>query len=170
MVGVATAHERILRRVAAAAKADPGAGHAVSTEGSVLALLPATDALVTDVSSVGLDFLYLRTDAPLLVTDRRDDRAALAVDAPITAAADVVDSSTVGALGETVAARLADDVLRPERERMRRLYFGDLAPGESTRRFLDAIGEVIAERDRLLGRLPRAHVDAAGAAAVAVAT
>ncbi len=31
------------------------------------------DAMVTDVSSVGLDWLYLRTEKPIFITDRHDD-------------------------------------------------------------------------------------------------
>jgi len=52
-----------------------------------------------------------------------------------------------------VAARLTHDDHRGERERMRRHYFGDLAPGQSTERFLAAIDDVIAARDRLIRRI-----------------
>jgi hypothetical protein len=124
--------------------------------------------MITDVSSVGLDFLYLRTEKPIFLTDRRNDRAELTTDAPISAAADIIDASTIGSFASVLAARLDEDALRPRREELRRFYFGDLAPGESTQRFLTAVGDVITKRDELLSRLPQHHaVHAAGAAAAA---
>jgi CDP-glycerol glycerophosphotransferase (TagB/SpsB family) len=125
-------------------------GHHDATGSAILAVLPGCDLMITDVSSVGLDFLYLHTDKPMFVVDRYDDRARLLADAPISRAADVVDSSTIGTLTHLLAQRLAEDVHRPEREALRRHYFGDLAPGESTRRFLDAVSATVADRDRAL--------------------
>jgi CDP-glycerol glycerophosphotransferase (TagB/SpsB family) len=40
--------------------------------------------MITDVSSVGLDFLYLHTDKPLLLADRYGDRARLSAAAPVS--------------------------------------------------------------------------------------
>lgn len=125
-------------------------GHHDATGSDILAVLPGCDLMITDVSSVGLDFLYLHTDKPMFVVDRYDDRARLLADAPISRAADVVDSSTIGTLTHLLTQRLAEDVHRPEREALRRHYFGDLAPGESTRRFLDAVSATVADRDRAL--------------------
>jgi hypothetical protein len=159
------AHHEVIDLLHAADQADPDAGHCTAMEGSILALFQHCDAMVTDVSSVGLDFLYLQTGKPLFLTDRRNDRAELAVDAPISAAADVIDAETIDTFGSVVAARLAEDVLLPRRQELRRFYFGDLGPGESTERFLAAIGEVVKQRDELLGRLPHHQVHAAGAAA-----
>ena len=62
----------------------------------------------------------------------------------------MVDAATVDGLSALLAARLRDDVHRGARAELRRHYFGDLAPGESTARFLDAIGEVIEARDAAL--------------------
>jgi hypothetical protein len=161
------AHRQVIDLLNAASRADPAAGHATVMDGNILALFQHGDAMVTDVSSVGLDFLYLRTEKPLFLTDRRDDRGELAFDAPISAASDIIDSSTIGSFGSVLAARLRDDVLYEKRRQLRRFYFGDLAPGESTQRFLDAISEVIRQRDDLLAKLPHRHAHAAGAAAAA---
>lgn len=159
------AHHEVIEMLAAASSAEPGAGHCTAMEGSILALFQHCDAMVTDVSSVGLDFLYLQTDKPLFLTDRRDDPAQLATDAPISAASDVIDSRTIDSFGSVIAARLEEDALLSRRRELRRFYFGDLAPGESTERFLAAISDVVAKRDELLGRLPQHDVHAAGAAA-----
>jgi hypothetical protein len=128
-------------------------GNEVRLGGDILALFPGVDLMVTDVSSVGLDFLYLRGDAPLLIADRYDDRARLHADAPVSRCADVIDSSTVATLSETLAKRLVDDVHRVARESARVDYFGDLEPGESTARFLASIDDAVTTRDRRLGEL-----------------
>jgi CDP-Glycerol:Poly(glycerophosphate) glycerophosphotransferase len=162
---VLNAHREVLHLLHDAGRRDPAAGHRVELEGSILSLFQHCDAIVTDVSSVGLDFLYLRTERPVFLTDRRNDGAELALDAPISAAADVIDASTIDAFATTLAERLADDTLLAARQKMRRFYFGDLAPGESTQRFLTAIDEVVEHRDKLLASLPHHQTHAAGAAA-----
>ena len=156
---VAAAHDRVVGLVTEAARREPAAGHLVAG-GDILAVFPGCDLMITDVSSVGLDFLYLHTDKPLVLTDRYGDRERLLAAAPVSRCADVVDAVTVDGLSRLLAARLRDDVHREARAALRRHYFGDLAPGESTARFLDAIDEVVAARD---GALARSSVALAGA-------
>ncbi|WP_133902254.1 CDP-glycerol glycerophosphotransferase family protein [Actinophytocola oryzae] len=138
---IAAAHREIVRRLSR------GDGHVVQEQGDILAVFPGCDLMITDVSSVGLDFLYTRQDQPMFVADRYDDRERLHTDAPISRCADVIDSATIGMLAETVAARLDDDEYRDARAAVRTLYFGDLAPGESTTRFLAAIDDAVRTRD-----------------------
>ncbi|CAN5584852.1 CDP-glycerol glycerophosphotransferase family protein [soil metagenome] len=149
---MAQAHQRICQLIDSAATADTAAGHRVELTGPVLALVRECDAMVADVSSVGLDFLYLRTERPLFLTDRRNDRAQLAMDAPVCEGADVVDASTVSELAETITKRLEHDELRETRLRLRQMYFGDVAVGESTQRFMNAVEELVEARDQLIRR------------------
>jgi hypothetical protein len=142
---ITEAHERIIHLLATT----PGE-HRHETSSDILAVFPGSDLMITDVSSVGLDFLYLRGDRPLFIADRYDDLVKLRAEAPISRGADVIDPATIGSLTEMLTARLAVDTHRTLREGIRRLYFGDLVPGESTDRFLLAIGEAITRRNRLL--------------------
>jgi CDP-Glycerol:Poly(glycerophosphate) glycerophosphotransferase len=144
--GMAAAHRRIVGLVEDAARREPAAGHRVLINADILAVFRGCSVLITDVSSVGLDFLYLHVDKPLFVADRRNDRARLNAEAPVSRCADVVDAATVGSLTGTLAERLARDAYRVEREAMRRYYFCDPAPGESTKRFLEAVEEALAAR------------------------
>ena len=148
--GVRSAHRRIVSLIGKANEADPTAGHLVRLDGNILAMFGQCDALVGDVSSVTLDFLYLKADAPIFLTDRRDDRELLASDTPLTAGADVVDSTTIDGFAAAVADALVNDKRREDRARTRAHYFGDLGPGDSSRMFEKAVSELIAERDRLL--------------------
>jgi len=138
---VAAAHREIVRRLSR------GEGHVVQEQGDILAVFPGCDLMITDVSSVGLDFLYTRQHQPMFIADRYDDRERLHTDAPISRCADVIDSATIGLLTETLTSRLDHDEYREARAAVRQLYFGDLAPGESTTRFLAAIDDVVRARD-----------------------
>jgi hypothetical protein len=124
--------------------------HLVLEDVDILALMPDCDAMVTDVSSVGLDWLYLRTDRPLFIADRHDDAERLRVEAPVSRCADVVDSATIGDLTETMTTRLENDELHLARVSMRHHYFDDVRVGESTTRFITEVRELAALRDRLL--------------------
>ncbi|MFT4289295.1 CDP-glycerol glycerophosphotransferase family protein [Nocardioides sp.] len=148
---IAETHRRILERIAAATVADPAAGHLALVEGDILAVMPSCDAMITDVSSVGLDWLYLQTDKPILITDRYDDPERLRRNAPVSRCADVVDSGTIGSLTELLATRLVHDEHRIARAAMRHHYFDGVSVGESTERFLDEISHVVARRDSLVG-------------------
>jgi hypothetical protein len=143
-------HLAILRLVAEASERDPEAGHAAVLRGDILAVMPDCDAMVTDVSSVGLDWLYLRTEAPILITDRHQDVERFRQDVPVSRCADVVDESNVAGLAGLLAARLDHDEHHLARVGMRHFYFDDIQVGESTTRFLDAVDELAALRDRLL--------------------
>jgi CDP-glycerol glycerophosphotransferase (TagB/SpsB family) len=132
-------------RIRAAAAADPAAGHEYRADGDILALFPRVDLLVSDISSVGLDFLYSRVEAPIVLTDRRSDPAALRLEAPIASASHVIDSSTIGTARADIAALLSEDGLAASRATLRRFYFDDVAPGESTKKFHDALRLAIAE-------------------------
>ncbi|WP_341925377.1 CDP-glycerol glycerophosphotransferase family protein [Nocardioides psychrotolerans] len=148
---VAAAHLDILALVGDAAHRDPDAGHVAVTVGDILAIIPDCDAMVTDVSSVGLDWLYLRTDKPIFITDRHHDADRLRRDVPVSRCADVVDEQDLASLTALVAARLDHDEHHLARVAMRHHYFDDLQVGDSTVRFLDSVSALVARRDRLLG-------------------
>ena len=57
------------------------------------------DLLVSDISSVGLDFLYSRVEAPIVLTDRRTNRVDLLREAPIASASHVIDRNSVATVG-----------------------------------------------------------------------
>jgi CDP-glycerol glycerophosphotransferase (TagB/SpsB family) len=141
---IATAHDRVVAAITAAQRTDPAAGHVYLPGGDILAVFPRVDLLVSDISSVGLDFLYARVEAPIALTDRRTDRAALQREAPIAAAAHVIDADSVGSARADLARLLDDDPYAAARRELRHFYFDDVAPGESTQRFHEALLDAIA--------------------------
>ena len=162
---VREAHLEVLRLVDEAGEREPGAGHAQVLRGDILAVIPDCDAMITDVSSVGLDWLYLRTEKPIFLTDRHHDGERLRREVPVSRCADVVDTTTVGGLTALLTARLERDEHHLARLAMRHHYFDDLQVGDSTRRFLDSVSELVVLRDRLLGEA----VDSSGRVAETIA-
>ncbi|MDX6374701.1 MAG: hypothetical protein QOD98_3689 [Nocardioidaceae bacterium] len=148
--GIGSGHREILDLVARAAALDPAAGHLALLDADILAVMPACDAMVTDVSSVGLDWLYLRTERPLFIADRHHDPERLRLGAPVSRCADVLDSQNVHGLTELLTARLEHDELYAARIAMRNHYFDGVKVGDSTARFVEAVGALARLRDTLL--------------------
>ncbi|MGQ3385034.1 CDP-glycerol glycerophosphotransferase family protein [Glutamicibacter sp. TV12E] len=141
---IAQAHTRILELLKNAN--DAGAKHVISEQGNILAMFDSTDALITDVSSVGLDYLYLHPDNPLVISDRRTNREILHRDAPVAQSCHVVDADSVKNIQDLLTSALTHDVHKEQRLKMRQFYFGDLNRGDSTTRFQNMIQELISER------------------------
>ncbi|MBM7768303.1 CDP-glycerol glycerophosphotransferase family protein [Glutamicibacter nicotianae] len=146
--GVAQAHSRIMELIAIANES--GADHVISEQGNILAMFESTDALITDVSSVGLDYLYLHPANPLVISDRRTNREILHRDAPITKACHVIDRDSVPNVREVLNDALVHDRHKEQRLEMRKFYFGELSRGDSTKRFQEVIEKLIDERQSKL--------------------
>lgn len=129
---------------------DAGEPHAVKMQGDILAMFVDVDLLVTDISSVGLDYLYLRHESPLLLTDRRTDSAQLHQEAPISRATPIIDEESLHEVGTMVMEQLAQDDYVDARSRMRTFYFGSGAIGTSTTAFLTTIADLIDDRAQKL--------------------
>lgn len=146
---VVEAHENIIRAIEKANEAR-NIPHMVLLQGNILAMFSDIDALVTDVSSVGLDFLYLHPERPLILTDRNTNRGRLSGEAPISRACPIVDADSIGEVHMLVEAALSEDKDSGQRRDMRRYYFGDLAPGDSTNAFTATVDELLTERNQKL--------------------
>ncbi len=155
-------HRRIVGLIEQAAQRDPARGHRALIDGDVLGVIRGTDLMIADVSSVTLDHLYLRPDAPIILCDRRANRAQLVLDAPLAQAVHVLDADSIDTLAEDIRALLAADTQREARDAMRDLYFDGLAPGESTTRFWDAVRASIEQHDAAVGDLSRVRIFATG--------
>ncbi|KXZ58900.1 MULTISPECIES: CDP-glycerol glycerophosphotransferase family protein [Brevibacterium] len=124
-----------------------GGEHLVLTEGNILAMFDDVDLMITDISSVGLDFLYLKADSPLLLTDRRTNRAKLVDESPIASSVPIIDDSTVNDIQTMIEAELTSGGNTEARAEARALYFGNHEVGESKQAFISTVERLIAERE-----------------------
>ena len=155
VAAVRSAHERIVGMIRQAAQSDPAAGHEALQSGDILGVIRGTDLMISDVSSVTLDHLYLRPEAPLLLTDRRSNREQLRDDAPVSSAVHVIDAASLQTLPHDISRALEADPHRAARLDMREFYFDGIASGESTNRFWSAVESAIQDHDRALQDLKR---------------
>ena len=153
--GIRRSHQAIVKAINAASDADPAAGHTVLLNADMLGVIRSTDLLIADVSSVTLDHLYLRPDAPIVLTDRRSNRDALNAESPVAAASHVIDESTIDSLKADLGVIIETDAQAQTRRGVRDLYFDGLEAGESTNRFWQELQRAIREHDQALGSLSR---------------
>lgn len=113
-------------------------------------MFESIDALITDISSVGLDYLYLHPSKPIVITDRRTNRENLYRDAPISKACHVIDKKSIKKVSELLQDALQNDSNASQREIMRRFYFGNLTRGESTKEFQLVVTQLMEERQNKL--------------------
>jgi len=132
-----------------------GGEHAYLPDANILGVLPETNVLISDVSSVTLDHLYLAPDSPILLTDRRSDRDQLLADSPVATACDVIDAESIGNISEILHSALNSDSHGSERSAMRSYYFGNGSHGSSTQRFWNELERAITEHDVALQSLQR---------------
>ncbi|SDS78069.1 CDP-Glycerol:Poly(glycerophosphate) glycerophosphotransferase [Brevibacterium sandarakinum] len=125
---------------------DESQQHQILMQGEILAMFDTVDLLITDISSVGLDFLYLQSEKPLALTDRRDDTAKLNDEAPISRATPIIDHSTIDGIDALLDEMLSNDTTADARRELRRHYFGEGEKGTSTVLFTEAIAGLIADR------------------------
>ncbi|MGV8883088.1 MAG: CDP-glycerol glycerophosphotransferase family protein [Rhodoglobus sp.] len=138
------ANETIIAAIAKANAADPGAAHIFDNGPSLGWQLAAADVAISDVSAMVYD--RLATGKPLIVTR------------PVSTLADVDESGYLGD-AEWLDASNAGDILAiservqfDENARERLSYwvtrhFGDTTPGSATRRFHEAIEQLMQQWD-----------------------
>jgi hypothetical protein len=146
------ANTRILGLIAEANESigDDSLQHQVLMQGNILAMFDTVDVLITDISSVGLDFLYLQPNKPLALTDRRNDTPRLNAEAPISRATPIIDETTIGDVEPMLKEMLLKDPAAEARHDLRRHYFGEGEKGTSSELFKDAISRLISDRTAAL--------------------
>jgi len=152
---VKASHRKILTLLNNANSHDSNAGHRVMLDANVLGIIRGTDLLIADVSSVTLDHLYLRPQAPIVLCDRRTNRAQLLMDTPVAAGAHILDQDTIATLATDLADIISNDQQEAARGELRDFYFDGLEPGQSTERFWQQTRFEISEHDRALQELSR---------------
>lgn len=139
------AADRAIREMIEGANSGGGA-HIVTGEMSVLDIFEDTDVLITDVSSVGPDFLYLHTGKGLILTNRHNETTRDGQYSALAAQLGAVTAGNIDRLPQMIEESVSDDVVAARR-RLKAYYFGENAVGESTSQFIEAINEAIHERE-----------------------
>jgi CDP-glycerol glycerophosphotransferase (TagB/SpsB family) len=129
--------------------------HQVLLEGDAIEVLLGTDLLISDISSVTLDYLYLKPEGAIFLSDRRTDFAALESESPVASAATIIDGESVDELSTRLKKTLEKDDLAAKRAEVCRYYFGGIAAGESSKTYFAAILKSINEHEVAVSELTR---------------
>ncbi|MDR1635231.1 MAG: CDP-glycerol glycerophosphotransferase family protein [Bifidobacteriaceae bacterium] len=140
----AQADSALRQLVLAAARRDPSGGHEVSLGGDAGADLGRADLLISDVSSLAIDFLV--TGRPLAVTALAGPDVVVAPTA-LLALTPRLGPPEAERIGGFVSELLENDSSRADRAAMAEYYLGDTRPGAAMRRFIEACSEMIALAD-----------------------
>ncbi len=119
-------------------------GHAVDTDRPLAEAFADADVLITDVSSLAVEWLPI--GRPLIVTVPAE-AGAVVTPSPLLDQVPRLTAAETGEAGRLVRRCLAED---PERDRRRALvdhYLGGADPAEALVRFLAACDDVIRARD-----------------------
>ena len=125
-------------------------GGVVSTERSLQQDFVDADLMLCDVSAVAGD--WLATGRPLIITRPADPLSRDAATALLSMSPrlSVDEAPGVGSLAREL---IEHDLLQEERRELIEYYLGDITPGASLERFLEACRRLSARRDELWARI-----------------
>ena len=138
------ANQRIIAALAAANRSDPGAEHIFDDGPELGWQLAAADVAIVDISAMVYD--RLAAGRPLLIT-RPADAAAVVDTHGYLSACEWLDTEAAPAVVEEIERVLRDPGAVDRLTQWVTRYFGDTAHGTSTRRFHDAIAQLMASWD-----------------------
>lgn len=121
-----------------------GSDSAVVTDAPLAEAFADADLLITDVSSLAVE--WLPTTRPLVVTVPEDPGAAVP-ESPLLDAVPRLSAREADTAGALVEDRLRNDREHDVRAGLVEYYLGDDAPGAASARFLAAVDTVLASRD-----------------------
>jgi hypothetical protein len=112
------------------------------------------DALITDVSSLAVE--WLPTGRPLVVTEPSEPEAVVGA-SPLLDAVPRLSSANAATAGQLVTSRLEDDLEAATRTTLVDYYLGGATGSVALSRFLEACDTVLQERDKARAGLAAAR-------------
>jgi CDP-glycerol glycerophosphotransferase (TagB/SpsB family) len=150
---IANAHKKIMGLLDSANSKNPSAKHKLVT-GDPMPVLQVADLLVSDVSAVTIDYLYLKPQGAMLMCDRRSNVTEFAQVAPVSKAVTVISKDNINSIDKLISDHVSGKVDRTSYDSMRNYYFGDTKPGSSINRFIAMVDDLIKRRDKKVLELP----------------
>lgn len=143
--------DRAIRdRIAKARAAEPQAGHRTDSAPQPTLSFATADIMVCDISGMAQE--WLPTGKPFVITTPTSPDAVVAR----TRISEVVPSMSVADVAEAIGLlrrHLTLDPTRVERRELISYYLGDITPGASTRRFVEACDRLVGIRDAEIDRI-----------------
>lgn len=134
------AHRRIVRAIESANQADPSAHHVFDQSASINWQLAQTDVAICDISAMIYD--RLAVGKPVMVT-RPAAEEALVDELGYLQECEWLQAGRAGNVIAEIDRVLHDETTRDKLSFWAERYFGDIRQGEPSRRFSEAVGELM---------------------------
>ena len=125
--------------------------------GDPMPVLQVSDLLVSDVSAVTIDYLYLKPQGAMLMCDRLSNKDLFTQVAPVSKAVTNITNLNIGNIEQIISDHVSGKVDRSSYDEMRNYYFGDTKPGSSIARFIAMVNDLIQRRDNRVSQLPTSN-------------
>ena len=149
-------HKAILALLDNANSKDTNAKHRF-VSGDPMPVLQVSDLLVSDVSAVTIDYLYLKPQGAMLMCDRLSNKDLFTQVAPVSKAVTNITNLNIGNIEQIISDHVSGKVDRSSYDEMRNYYFGDTKPGSSIARFIAMVNDLIQRRDNRVLQLPTSN-------------
>ncbi len=149
-------HKAILALLDNANSKDTNAKHRF-VSGDPMPVLQVSDLLVSDVSAVTIDYLYLKPQGAMLMCDRLSNKEIFTQVAPVSKAVTNITNLNIGNIEQIISDHVSGKVDRSSYDEMRNYYFGDTKPGSSIARFIAMVNDLIQRRDNRVSQLPTSN-------------
>ncbi len=149
-------HKAILALLDNANSKDSNAKHRF-VSGDPMPVLQVSDLLVSDVSAVTIDYLYLKPQGAMLMCDRLSNKDLFTQVAPVSKAVTNITNLNIGNIEQIISDHVSGKVDRSSYDEMRNYYFGDTKPGSSIARFIAMVNDLIQRRDNRVSQLPTSN-------------
>ena len=149
-------HKAILALLDNANSKDTNAKHRF-VSGDPMPVLQVSDLLVSDVSAVTIDYLYLKPQGAMLMCDRLSNKDLFTQVAPVSKAVTNITNLNIGNIEQIISDHVSGKVDRSSYDEMRNYYFGDTKPGSSIARFIAMVNDLIHRRDNRVSQLPTSN-------------
>ncbi len=151
---ISNTHNKIIEKIKEANSKDLNAQHRLVL-GDPMPVLQAADLMISDVSAVTIDYLYLKPNGALLMCDRRSDTSLFNEIAPVSKAVTIIDTSNINQIDQIITDHLNGKSDKSKYEQMRSYYFGDTKPGNSITRFNEMVDDLVKRRDNRVSQMPK---------------
>jgi len=108
-------------------------------------IYPLVDFAIFDMSSVMTD--YLVVNKPFVLADVFDPLVHGVQEYNVLKACSRINNDNINNLLEIIKDNIENDPFKEKREEIKRLYLGDYKKGESIKKFIDSISDIIKQRD-----------------------
>jgi len=132
-------HQAILKKI------DKHSYATTITNEDVNNIYPIVDFAIFDMSSIMTD--YLNVDKPFMLADVFDPQVHTVGDYNVLKGCSRLSRDNIDDIIDIIDTEIEDDLMGERRRQVKELYLGNYKKGESIKKFISSVSDIIAQRD-----------------------